>query len=155
MASRRVVYAKLQTSLHIPRICDFGSTLPPNKTFEKFEMTYAPEGILIEACFQGKRGSIVVPWTNVIGAEFVDGDAPVAKAEEKPPVQAVPSAPVSTPSTKKAKADSALEIKRKAEARAAAVHAKELEESRVKYEAEQKAKAEAESKPATGTKTPD
>lgn len=83
MSKQLIKYAKLQTGLFVPNLGDIGTTLPPQKTFDSFEMSLKGEWLLVDATNKHGRVQMLVPSTNVVLAVLgeLKEDAP-AKAEK-------------------------------------------------------------------------
>lgn len=71
MSKRKVLYAKLHQTAFLPApLSDLGSTLPPRKTFSKFDMTYSIEGIHLEVQQGSSTHYGLIPWGNVAAASL-------------------------------------------------------------------------------------
>ena len=70
MANRKVTYVKLKSTIHIPNVGEFQSTLPPLNKHLELDMTAEENGILVH--FIEKKVKGFVPYENVSIAVVVD-----------------------------------------------------------------------------------
>ena len=70
MSKRKVTYVKLRSTVHIPNVGEFNSTLPPLNKSVKLDMTAEANGIVVNFVDNKVKGFI--PYENVSVAVFVD-----------------------------------------------------------------------------------
>jgi hypothetical protein len=69
--SRKVTYARLQTSAYVPGAGELGNVIPsPNKTLESLEMAATDAGLEIKFTYKGLKKDILVPYANVVLVEL-------------------------------------------------------------------------------------
>lgn len=66
--SRKVTYARLQTLMHVPGVCQLDPVFPqPNKTLDKLEMSTQETALFIEFVYKGQKVELLIPYGNVVG----------------------------------------------------------------------------------------
>ena len=67
---RKVITARLHSSIHVPNVGELSSQLPPPaKTFKKFDLLKEEDGISLKVeSLQGIKGEAWIPSSNIIYA---------------------------------------------------------------------------------------
>lgn len=74
--SRKVTYARLQTAMHVPGVCQLDPVFPQaNKTLDGLEMTAQETALNITFVYKGEKVEVLIPYGNVVGMRLAPESA--------------------------------------------------------------------------------
>lgn len=68
MSNRKVTYARLQTAMHVPGVCQLDPVFPQsNKTLDNLDMSTDGASLFIKFTYKSDKVEMLIPFGNVVG----------------------------------------------------------------------------------------
>lgn len=78
--SRKVIFARLQTTAHIPSVGNLENTFPPaSKNLKDLDMVTTPDGLSIKFNYMSVKKELLVPFANIILMELAPEEKKAVK----------------------------------------------------------------------------